>query len=286
MQLKILAKSMSGEEIARELLGMLSTSYRIGSYQLCAAMRDRASVNNVAVRAIKVLYSHMMDVGCFPHTIHCVGVHFITPVLTPLMTSWVKLFSHSPKARLLWKQRTGQSMESYSVTRWWSKWEVMKQITVQFGDVVPFLTSDEEFAPAIKPKLLTVLRDPTINKLLQLELAATVDPGEPFVKATYCLEGDAPLALECYEVVTMVQAAIHSGHYTNVTALAQQFSCGNPVATNQLIQDAQSCVKPGKQHFIGQLQQSLNGPLAAFKAVRILSPHKVTEMQPVASDAD
>lgn len=148
------------------------------------------------------------------------------------------------------------------------------------------LTSGEEFASSLKPKLLTVLQDPTNSKLLQLELAATVDAGEPFVKATYRLEGDGPLALECYEVVTMVQAAIHSGHYPNVTALAQRFSCGNSVAMNQLIRYAQSCVKPGQQYFTAQLQQSLKGPLAAFKAARILSPHKVTEMQPVVSDVD
>ena len=148
------------------------------------------------------------------------------------------------------------------------------------------LTSGEEFASSLKPKLLTVLQDPTNSKLLQLELAATVDAGEPFVKATYRLEGDGPLALECYEVVTMVQAAIHSGHYPNVTALAQRFSCGNSVAMNQLIRYTQSCVKPGQHYFTAQLQQSLKGPLAAFKAARILSPHKVTEMQPVVSDVD
>ena len=65
------------------------------------------------------------------------------------------------------------------------------------GDVVSFLTSGEEFASGIKPKLLTVLQDPTSSRLLQLELAATVDAREPFVKATYCLKGDGPLALEC-----------------------------------------------------------------------------------------
>ena len=286
LQLKTLAKSMTGEEIAREVLGVLSTNYGVGSYQLCAAIRDRASVNNVAVRAIKVLYPHLLDVGCFSHTIDHVGEHFKTPVLIPFMTSWVSLFSHSPKARLLWKQQTGKSMATYSATRWWSKWEVMKQLMVQFGDVVPFLTSDEEFAPALKPKLLSVLQDPTKSKLLQLELAATIDAGEPFVKATYRLEGDGPLALECYEIVATVQVAIHSNHYPNVTVLAQQFSGGNTVARNQFVQYAQSCVKPGQDYFNTQLQQSLKESLSAFKAARLLSPHKVTEMLPVASDVD
>lgn len=45
-------------------------------------------------------------------------------------------------------------------------------------------------------KLLGILTDPQKNSLLQIELAAVVDGSKPFVKATYTLEGDGPLALE------------------------------------------------------------------------------------------
>lgn len=139
LQLKMLAKSMTGEEIARELISVLSTSYSIGSNQLLAGMRDRVSVNNVAMTTIKILYPRMLDVGCFSHTIDHVGDRFNTPILSPFVSSWVKLFSHSPKARLLCKQQTGRSMTTYSATRWWSKWEVMRQLLVQFGDISLFL---------------------------------------------------------------------------------------------------------------------------------------------------
>ena len=54
------------------------------------------------------------------------------------MVWWVSLFIHSPKAMQLWKERTGQSYQGYSPTRWWSKWEVMKQLMDLFGDVQPF----------------------------------------------------------------------------------------------------------------------------------------------------
>ena len=54
-------------------------------------------------------------------------------------------------------------MTTYSVTHWWSKWEVMKQLLVQFGDISLFLTSDEDFASALKPKLLAVLDNPQQN---------------------------------------------------------------------------------------------------------------------------
>ena len=78
------------------------------SSNLLAVMRDRASVNSVAVRTLKVLYPDILDIGCFSHTIDHVGDNFDTPVLYEFGTTWVSLFSHSPKARLLWRAHTGQ----------------------------------------------------------------------------------------------------------------------------------------------------------------------------------
>ena len=37
------------------------------------------------------------------------------------------------------------------------------------------------------------------SQLLMIELAIVVDAGEPFIKATYFLEGDGPLVFSCYE---------------------------------------------------------------------------------------
>ena len=54
---------------------------------------------------------------------------------------------------------------------------------------------------------------------LMIELAVTVDAGEPFVKACYTLEGDGPLALSCYEVVSNVSASIQVKHWPNTHAL-------------------------------------------------------------------
>ena len=120
--IQLLAKSLTGEEVARELLSVLSTEYGVVSSNLLAAMHDRASVNSVAVRTLKVLYPNVLNIGCFSHTIDHVGDNFDTPVLYDFGTTWVSLFSHSPKAHLLWRSRTGIAMRSYSKTRWWSRW--------------------------------------------------------------------------------------------------------------------------------------------------------------------
>ena len=34
-------------------------------------------------------------------------------------------------------------METYSPTCWWSRWEVIEQVSVQFGDALPFLRHDD-----------------------------------------------------------------------------------------------------------------------------------------------
>ena len=108
---------MSGEHIARELITALSIQCSISSSSLLAAMHDRASVNDVAIRTIKVVYPALLNVGCFSHTLDLVGGKFNTPHLSDFMTAWVSLFSHSPKARLLWREQTGRSVLSYSPTR-------------------------------------------------------------------------------------------------------------------------------------------------------------------------
>ena len=45
-------------------------------------------------------------------------------------------------------------------------------------------------SPVTKTKLLSFFSDSSKKDNLQIELAAIVDYGEPFVKATYKLEGD------------------------------------------------------------------------------------------------
>ena len=79
-------------------------------------MHDRAATNNVALRTLKVVYPTVVDVGCISHTLNLVGEKFSTPHLNEFSTWWVSLFSHSPKARLLWKVQTGRPMPGYSPT--------------------------------------------------------------------------------------------------------------------------------------------------------------------------
>lgn len=60
-RLMLLAKSITGEEVARQLITILSTELLISPDRVVGAMRDRASVNNVAMRTISVIFNRLMD---------------------------------------------------------------------------------------------------------------------------------------------------------------------------------------------------------------------------------
>ena len=75
----MLAKSLCGEEVAREVLTVLSTKLGIPGSRLIAIMRDRAAVNNVAVRTLAIMYLSAIDIGCFSHTLDHVGEKFRVP---------------------------------------------------------------------------------------------------------------------------------------------------------------------------------------------------------------
>ena len=130
-RLMLLAKALTGEELlARQIITVISTELSVQSGLIIAAMRDRASVNSIAMHAIGVIYmyNNMMDIGCFANTLDHVGEKMHTPILNEFMTNLIYLFSRSPKAKLIWRSQTGISIVSYSTTRWWSKFELIKQV--------------------------------------------------------------------------------------------------------------------------------------------------------------
>ena len=116
IHLQLLGKSMTGEEIACELVSVLQVQYDVGSSSLIAAMHDRASVTNVAISFVHVVYPSILDIGCFSHSIDNSGDKFNTPTLNELLTAWIRLFSLSPKASLIWRDRTRVAVKSYSKT--------------------------------------------------------------------------------------------------------------------------------------------------------------------------
>lgn len=162
------------------------------------------------------------------------------------MTSWINLFSRSPKARLLWKDLTGVSILSHSVTRWWSKFEMIKQLSNFFGDVFPFLKNSE--LPATARKLLEIIEDSPSLRKLKIEIAITVDTMEPFVKATYNLEGDGPLVFYAYHEICVLYSHISLGYYPNTQGVARDLAQENATRETQLLQYSKKCYPPAYKY--------------------------------------
>ena len=115
------SKSVNANELAQVLNQCLSVDYGVRANSLLAAMRDGASVNQAALDRIAFIFPKMPNVVCFSHTLNNVGNHLVIPSLAEFGSLWIRMFRHSCKAKLLWKDVTGQTPRSYSETRWWSK---------------------------------------------------------------------------------------------------------------------------------------------------------------------
>ena len=116
----LLAKSMTREELAHELIVSLSTELGITGEKFVASIHDQASINNVAMQILKILYPgvSVMDTDCFSHMLDIVGDKLHIPILNQ---GWIGMLSRSPKTKLVWRTKTGIPVSTSSATRWWSK---------------------------------------------------------------------------------------------------------------------------------------------------------------------
>ena len=96
-----------------------------------------------------------------------------------------------------------------------------------FPDVEQFINTYCDRAPATIGKLKQILNNPVKELQLKLELAVVIDAGEAFVKATYKLEGDGPLALSAYEEIGNLYTVIAAPHFPNTKVVSRQACNGN-----------------------------------------------------------
>lgn len=288
IRLQLVAKSMSGDEIAHTLLSTLAVTYQVGSEQILASMRDRAKVNDVAVRSMKPLYTKLFDVGCFSHTLDHVGEAVVSEQLDIFVSSWVQLFSHSPKSRLEWKALTDVGVRSYSKTRWWSRFEVMDQLHNLFGYVVAFLCTDVESPGALCIRLRATVENLEARAQLQIQLAVVVEFSRPFVQATYKLEGDGPLSLSAYEAISGLRHFVNANpiHLPSTEAVARQLAGGNAQHLQMWITIARACLPRAVEYFNARFGPGgvLSDVVSAFREARLCDPSKVNEIQPAVED--
>ena len=115
----------------------------------------------------------------------------------------------------------------------------------------PFLVNNSDIGPSTRPKLLFFFDDSQKLNHLKIELAAVIDWGEPFVNATYKLEGDG---LHATKLSKKLLHQLKVANIPNVQAVARDIS---PSLTVQkiLISHAKQCIQPGIDYFNHQLRR-------------------------------
>ena len=76
VSLKLWVKTVTGDEIARLVIGITSSEFRISSEQVLGIMHDCASSNNVVLQTFKVIYPTVLGIGRFSQTLNRVDKDF------------------------------------------------------------------------------------------------------------------------------------------------------------------------------------------------------------------
>lgn len=126
----------------------------------------------------------------------------------------------------------------------------------------------------------------TTRKLL--DVIATPDGGEPFVKKTYSVEEDGPLVVTAYDSIKDLENCVRLTHMSNANRIASDLAAiaENNLEKQQLLQQRQDyacqCVQPGFDYFLDTFASAdnLSHPMCYFKAARLVDPRKVNDVMP------
>ena len=130
-----------------------------------------------------------------------------------------------------------------------------------------------------------ILNNPGTCRKFKIELAVTVHAMAAFVKATYILEGDGPLALMAYECVRSLYAHIATEYFI-VSAVAKHLANGDRAHEQHLSDYARGCVELAYSYFRSKFDNDIKAAMEEFKTAWYFSPLKVAELQPTAADLD
>ena len=114
----------------------------------------------------------------------------------------------------------------------------------------------------------------------------TIDGMEPFVKATYVLEGDGLLAFIGYERISALYSHVASNHHPNVTAVAKHLANGNSTNEQILVTYADNSVQPTYEYFKAKFDNDLSNALQLLKQQGTSLLQKISKLKPTTSDLD
>ena len=98
----------------------------------------------------------------------------------------------------------------------------------------------------------------------------------PFVQVTYKLEGDGPIAIECYEIISSLSVSVRMETYPNVQAVVKSIANGKTDVQQRWMRYAKAHIKPALDYYKEHLNADLMSiPMKVFKAAQLFSLQKI-----------
>ena len=195
VNVSFLQESMDADCVCGEISSCLSRR-RLIHEDVTSVSVDACSVNLRAMEMIKDSYNiNWFTNLCLSHLANNAGNCAKFVILSQVWSLIQKIFKNSDNAKTEWETMTGSAWKSYSETRWYSQFEVLKDVYDKFLDLEPFLLRliDTNTSVANANRLYEMLTDEVKRRFIKIELAAIVECLEPMCKFCYKMEGDGQL---------------------------------------------------------------------------------------------
>jgi hypothetical protein len=292
LKISHLALSMTAKDTMREMVKVLIQENHFDPSLIVGFSHDRASVNTLAIETLDAIFFRAEDWPCVPHTLDHVGDQFVHQHLDGFWHLWTNVFAYGKKlAQKCYKQLTGHKHKKYSVVRWWSKFECLEQIGVDWATIIPNVlvliveqsSTRDSSAKALYEMLMANRRSK--EQMIRLEIAAVLDGGSIFRNATSFLEGDGPLIFVAFDTLMSLFNFIANPEWSNVDAVIEDIVATHPRPAQERMRlkaHALSVVQPGFDYFQSKFN-SVDGVLAEqmklLKLARLCNPIRFRELR-------
>ena len=196
INLSFLQKSMGADSVYGEISMSLSRRRLLHDENMKSISVDACSVNLHAIQMVRDSYScNWFTNLCLSHLANNAGDCAKFVILSQVWSLIQKIFKNSDNAKTEWENITGSAWKTYSETRWYSQFEVFKDLYDKFPDLETFLLRliETNTSVANANRLYEMITDEVKRRFIKIELAAMVECLEPLCKFCYKMEGDGQL---------------------------------------------------------------------------------------------
>lgn len=196
--LKLYTKGFTHQQLAAQLVRIMLEEWQFPRETLRFSVCDGCPTNTAGIRALLPLFTEMGSVICISHSANVVGKLAWTflPLAKRFQEKWSNMLTISFRARQLFFAHSLVPAEMSSETRWYSAWEVCKQIYSQSAAVRTVVHADGDFSESLRTSMRDMLAD-NVVQALRVELALMSDGCCSLTKLCYMQEGDG-----CFLCVT------------------------------------------------------------------------------------